>query len=78
MNEKILIIIVILLILLILFIPEVNGLNDGGTVILKSLTYEIIKVHKIKEYSLNEYYEGTVVRIFGHEVYNDVPISIKI
>ena len=79
LNKKILIIsIFILIALLVLVFPKVDALNDGGTKIYKSLTYEIAKVHKIKEDSLNEFYEGTIVKIFGKEVYNDLTKDVKI
>ena len=64
--------------ILLLIIPKVSILNDGGTKIYKSCTYEITKVHKIKEDSLNEFYEGTIVKIFGKEVYNDVPKNVQV
>lgn len=69
---------IVLIILLVLMFPKVEEINDGGTKICKSLTYEVTRVHKIKEDSLNEFYEGTVVKIFGKEVYNDLTKDVKI
>ena len=69
---------IVLIILLVLMFPKVDEINDGGTKIYKSLTYEVTRVHKIKEDSLNEFYEGTVVKIFGKEVYNDLTKDVKI
>ena len=78
-NKKNLIIsIFVLIALLVLVFPKVDALNDGGTKKYKSLIYEITKVHKIKDDSLNEFYEGTVVKIFGKEVYNDLTKDVKI
>lgn len=79
LNKKtVIIIILILIVLLLLLFPKVDVLNDGGTKIYKSLTYEITKVHKIKEDSLNEFYEGTIVKIFGKEIYNDLTKDVKV
>ena len=69
---------IVLIILLVLMFPKVDEINDGGTKIYKSLTYEVTRVHKIKEDSLNEFYEGTIVKIFGKEVYNDLTKDVKI
>lgn len=79
LNKKIWIISIgVVIILLILLFPKVDELNDGGTKIYKSCTYEITKVHKIKEDSLNEFYEGIIVKIFGKEVYNNLTKDVKI
>ena len=78
-NKKLKIIgITVLIIIFVLLIPKIEGLNDGGTKIYKSLIYEIIKVHKIKDDPLEGYYEGTVIKIFGKEVYNNVPKGVII
>jgi len=71
MKKKIIIIIVII-VLLIPFIPRIYALNDGGTKIYRSLIYEITKVHKMKKDHINEYDDGTVIKIFGIEIFNDV------
>ena len=82
MNNKklkiLLIFSVVIIVLLILFVPKVIGLNDGGTKIYQALTYEVTKVHKIKTDSLNEFDEGTIVKIFGKEIYNDIPKEVDV
>lgn len=78
MNKKIFVIIGILVVVVILLFPRVIALNDGGTKIYKSLVYEVTKVHKIKANSLNEFNEGTIVKIFGKEVYNNVPKDVEV
>lgn len=78
-NLKIIgIIIFVVAILLILFIPREYDLNDGGTKIYKALPYEITKVHKSKADTLNEFYEGTIIKIFGKEIYNSVPKNVTV
>ena len=78
MNKKIWIIIGILVVLVILLFPRVIALNDGGTKIYKSLIYEVTKVHKIKDDSPNNYYEGTTIKIFGKEIYNNLPKDVEV
>ena len=79
LSKKIVIISsLVLVIFLALIIPKVDVLNDGGTRIYKSCTYEITKVHKLKENSLNEFYEGTIVKILGNEVYNNLTKDVKV
>lgn len=71
--KKKLIIGIIILILLILLIPIPNHLKDGGTIEYKSLVYKISKVHNRKLES--EHYDGTIIEIFGKEVFNNVVVT---
>lgn len=71
MKKKI-VFIVIIVILLILIIPKIYVLNDGGTKIYQSLTYEITRVHKIKKDTINEYDTGMIIKIFGIEVFKNI------
>lgn len=70
MKKKI--VIIILLILVILMFPIPFHLKDGGTVEYKALTYKISKVHKLDLNKDSKYKKGTIIEIFGIEVYNDV------
>lgn len=49
-------------------------LEDGGTVVYKAILYEVEDVHRIgaEDTAEDEYLEGTIVKILGIEVYNDV------
>ena len=76
MNKKIFIIIAILVVLVILLFPKVISLNDGGTKIYKSLIYEITKAHKIREGGY--LVEGTIIKVFGKQIYCDIPKDVKI
>ena len=78
MNKKIFIIIGILVVLVILLFPKVIALNDGGTKIYKSLVYEVTKVHKIKDDSPNYFYEGTTIKVFGKEIYINLPKDVQV
>ena len=75
MNKKIFIIIAIVVLGILLF-PKVIALNDGGTKIYKSLTYEVTKAHKIREGGY--LVEGTIIKVFGKQIYCDIPKDIKI
>lgn len=70
------ILVVILAVLMILLIPKVYALNDGGTKIYKSLIYEVTKAHKIQ--TGGYIVEGTIIKIFGKEVYCDIPKSVEV
>lgn len=76
MNKKILIIIGILVVLVILLFPKVIALNDGGTKIYKSLIYEVTKAHKIQ--TGGYLVEGTIVKVFGKQIYCDIPKDVEI
>lgn len=76
MNKKIFLIIAILVVLGILLFPKVIALNDGGTKIYKSLIYEVTKAHKIREGGY--LVEGTIVKVFGQQIYCDIPKDVKI
>lgn len=70
--KKKLIIGIIISILLILLIPIPNHLKDSGTVEYKSLTYKVSKIHKRSE---TEHQDGTVIEIFGKEIFNNVIVK---
>lgn len=71
MKKKI-IAVIIILIFLILTIPVPSHLKDGGTVEYKALTYKISKVHRLSKNKDEGYEEGTIIELFGIEIYNDV------
>lgn len=76
MSRKI-ILIIILTIFLILLFPIPKHLKDGGTIEYNSLSYNIIKVHKLDSETLSGYTDGLIIKIFGHEIYNNVPLKIE-
>lgn len=73
MKKKVIIGICILL-AIVLLIPIPMHLKDGGTVVYNAVLYRVEKVHRIDTVSSEkiDYLEGTIVKIFGIEVYNDV------
>ena len=76
MKKKV-IIIVVVLVLAALLIPVPLRLKDGGTVRYKALTYCVTKEHSLAmveeiEKTGKKYHEGTIVEIFGIEVFNNV------
>ena len=76
MKKKILIA-VIVIILLVLLIPIPMRLRDGGTIEYKALIYTVSKVHKLNHNSASGYDNGLIIKIFGKEIYNNVPNNTK-
>lgn len=59
--------------LLVLFVPRVTYLKDGGSREYIALTYSVTKLHKMNSVESNEIFTtGTIIKIFGVEVYNSV------
>lgn len=73
MKKKVIIGVCILLVIVCL-IPSRMYLEDGGTVVYNAILYQVEDVHRIGagDDVKDEYLEGTIVRILGIEVYNDV------
>ena len=55
-------------------VPIPMRLKDGGTVAYNAILYRVEDVHRIdpEATSADDYLEGTIVKILGIEVYNDV------
>jgi len=71
--KKKIIIGVCILLAVVLLVPIPMRLKDGGTVAYNALLYRVEDVHRIDpESTSSDYLEGTIVKIFGIEVYNDV------
>ena len=60
------------LLLVILLIPIPFHLKDGGTVIYRAITYSVEVVHRLNPDIDSEqaFLEGTIIKIFGIEVFN--------
>ena len=73
MKKRVLVGICILL-AIVLLIPIPMRLKDGGTVVYNAILYRVEDVHRIDPEATSEddYLEGTIVKILGIEVYNDV------
>lgn len=76
MKKKILIA-VIVIILLVLLVPIPMRSKDGGTIEYKALIYTISKVHRLNHNSKSGYDNGLIIKIFGKEIYNNVPNNTK-
>lgn len=71
--KKRLIIALCVMVMIALFVPRVAILKDGGSKEFTALTYRITKVHSLNPVgSEEEFATGTIVEIFGREVYNSV------
>ena len=64
MKKKKIIIIVSMIFLIILLVPIKLQYKDGGTIEYKSLTYKIIKWHRLDEYYENGLKTGTEIHFF--------------
>ena len=73
MKKKVIIGICILL-AIVLLVPIPMRLKDGGTVAYNAILYRVEDVHRIdpEATSADDYLEGTIVKILGIEVYNNV------
>ena len=62
------------LLIIIGLIPKRVHYEDGGSVAYKAILYKVTSVHSIgaEDTAEDEYLEGTIVKILGIEVYNDV------
>lgn len=75
MKRKVMIGVWILL-AIILLIPIPMRLKDGGTVIYHAILYRVEDVHRLAPAgSDQEYIKGTIVKILGVEVFNNVASS---
>lgn len=72
-NKKKLIVALCVIVMLVLFVPRFSVLKDGGSKEFTALTYRITKVHSLNPVeSEEEFTTGTIIEIFGREVYNNV------
>ncbi|MBQ8798243.1 MAG: hypothetical protein IJZ55_01605 [Lachnospiraceae bacterium] len=78
MKKKIITVICLVLVALVLLVPIPLRYKDGGTVKYSALLYSVTNVHSIitqyvAEGEYKDGYEvGSIVRVLGFEVYNDV------
>lgn len=72
MKKKIAIIVCVILVL-VLLIPIPLHLKDGGTVEYHALLYSVSNVHRIApDAEDDDFEEGTIIKILGIEIYNNV------
>ena len=77
MKKKILIIMVVISVL-ILLIPFPMRIKDGGSVNYKAVLYEITDVKRFNENSSTGYEEGTIIKVLGVEVFNNVSLDVVV
>ena len=69
---KIIIVVVSLALSIFLLFPITSHLDDGGTVVYEAKLYSVHNVHRIDRNSETGYQEGTIIKILGMEVFNNV------
>ena len=57
---------------LLLLVPVPLRLKDGGSVEYRALLYSVTDVHRLPDQEGKPFLEGTVIEIFGVEVFNNV------
>ena len=70
MKKKIIKIAAVIIALLILLFPITYHYKDGGTVAYRALLYQVYDVHSLR--MTGGYDEGTIIKILGFEVFNNV------
>ncbi len=83
MKKKIIIAVVVLIVMLLLT-PIPSKMKDGGTTHYNAILYDIYDVHRIKSplewtdsIEDNEYIEGTIIKVLGFEVFNNIEPQLK-
>lgn len=70
--KKAVVIIIFAVVMAILLIPVPLHLKDGGTVVYQAILYSVSDVHSLNPDKPDGYDDGTIIRILGIEVYNNV------
>ena len=71
MKKKQILTISIIVVLLVLLVPIPMHLKDGGSVKYSALLYSVTDVHRMDPVT-DGYEDGTIIKILGFEVYNNV------
>lgn len=79
------IIIILCVVFTLLLIPIPSKMKDGGTTKYEAIIYTVYDVHRIKPVDNpneagiyeTEYIEGTIIKIFGIEVFNNTNPHIE-
>lgn len=70
------------IVIVVLLFPFKSTMRDGGTVAYEAVIYTVYDVHRIvapeDELVDNEYIEGTIIEVFGIEVFNNTNPRINI
>ncbi len=70
--KKAVVIIIFAVVMAILLIPVPLHLKDGGTVVYQAILYSVSDVHSLNPDKPDGYDDGTIIKILGIEVYNNV------
>lgn len=71
MKKKMIIILCVIVAVLMLLVPIPMHLKDGGSVKYSALLYSVTDVHRMNPVT-DGYEDGTIIKILGFEVYNNV------
>ncbi len=70
--KKIIISFSLIVLAAVLLIPTTMYADDGGSVKYQAVLYSVYDVHRIDPEKDNGFKEGTIVEIFGIEIFNNV------
>ena len=74
-------VIILIVVLALLLIPERGQMKDGGTVVYNAVLYDVYLLHRINpaiDSDQAEFITGTVVYVFGFEIFNNTEPYIDI
>ncbi len=75
MKKRTIAIIIVILLIVLLF-PIRYRLKDGGSIVYKSITYQVTKVHRL--YDINGIEEGWEIDLLGFRIYDNTKINIEV
>lgn len=75
MKKRTITIIIVVLLIVLLF-PIRYRLKDGGSIVYKSLTYQVTKVHRLHE--INGIEKGWEISILGFQIYKNTTVEVYV
>ncbi len=71
-STKIIIAVIGIILSIVLLYPITLEYDDGGTVEYRAILYSVQDVHRFRFDSITKYEDGTIIKILGIEVFNNV------
>ncbi len=77
MKSRFIVLIIFIVFLILVFPIKIHYL-DGGSIAYKAITYSITKVHRINDKSSTGYDTGTIIKLFGFKIYDNVTTYVSV
>ena len=71
-STKITVAVIGIILFILLLSPIKLEYDDGGTVEYRAILYSVQDVHRFRFDSVTEYEDGTIIKILGIEIFNNV------